>query len=232
MKKIQVLLVDDHVLYCEGLKSLSTYSNIIDIYDTCNNPLDFLQHIKEKTPEVVLMDAHMPEMDGAQATEEALKIKPDLKIVALSMHREDYFVEKMLTAGIKGYLLKNITFQELERAIQYVYAGKTYFSSELFEQIVNMVRFPEKAMKRENPFSKKEMEILKLICQGYTDKEIADQLFISPRTVDVHRANIIKKAGVRNTAQLVTYAIKYGYFKVEDYDEEILNQVQQKRQKN
>ncbi|MCX7696194.1 MAG: response regulator transcription factor [Bacteroidales bacterium] len=232
MDKIKVLLVDDHQLYCEGMQALSKYSNVIDIYDICQNPIDFLNRLKRgEKPEVVLMDVNMPEMNGIQTTEKALEIHPDLKIIALSMHREDYYVEKMLTAGIKGYVLKNISFQELEKAIQFVYADKNYFSQELFEQIVNMIKFPQKSEDKECPFSDREIEIIKLICQGYTNQEIADKLFISARTVDVHRSNILKKANVRNTAQLVTYAIKNGYFTIDDYNDEILLQVQEKRKK-
>lgn len=231
MEKIKVLLVDDHQLYCEGMQALSKYSEIIDIYDICQSPIVFLNRLKHEAPEVVLMDINMPEMNGIQTTEKALEINPDLKIIALSMHREDYYVEKMLTAGIKGYVLKNISFQELEKAVQFVYGGKNYFSQELFEQIVQMLKFPQKNEIKECPFSDRELEIVKLICQGYTNQEIADKLFISSRTVDVHRSNILKKAGVRNTAQLVTYAIKNGYFTIDDYNEEILIEVQEKRKK-
>ncbi len=216
MKKIQVLLVDDHELFSEGMRVLFEASADISVYKWCKNGSEFLQSIEETMPDVVLMDINMPVMNGIDATKVAVEKYPDIRIIALSMYGEEEYLESMLDAGAKGFLVKNTGIDELERAILTVYGGKSYFSSDLLSILMNLLKNPKKEElnNEQQKFSEREIEILQLICDGYTNQEIGDQLFISPRTVDGHRANIIAKAGVKNTAQLVTYAIKNNFFKI------------------
>lgn len=216
MGKIQVLLVDDHELFSEGMRVLFDVSPDAVIYKWCKNGAEFLSAVEEKMPDVVLMDINMPVMNGIDATRTAVATYPDIKIIALSMYGEEEYLESMLDAGAKGFLVKNTGIDELERAIKTVHDGKSYFSSDLLAILMNLLKNPKKeeVNVEQQKFSEREIEILQLICEGMTNQEIGDQLFISPRTVDGHRANIISKAGVKNTAQLVTYAIKNNFFKI------------------
>ncbi|PKP02459.1 MAG: DNA-binding response regulator [Bacteroidetes bacterium HGW-Bacteroidetes-6] len=216
MSKIQVLLVDDHELFSEGMKVLFDVSPEAVIYSSCKNGMEFLDSIEKKMPDVVLMDINMPVMNGIEATRKAVAKYSEIKIIALSMYGEEEYLESMLDAGAKGFLVKNTGIDELERAIKTVYDGKSYFSSDLLSILMNLLRNPKKEEinKEQQKFSERELEILQLICDGMTNQEIGDKLFISPRTVDGHRANIISKAEVKNTAQLVTYAIRNGFYVV------------------
>ncbi len=216
MSKVQVLLVDDHELFSEGMKVLFDVSPEAVIYNSCKNGMEFLDAIENKMPDVVLMDINMPVMNGIDATHKAVERFPEIKIIALSMYGEEEYLESMLDAGAKGFLVKNTGIDELERAIKTVHEGKSYFSSDLLSILMNLLRNPKKeeVNKEQQKFSERELEILQLICKGMTNQEIGDKLFISHRTVDGHRANIISKAEVKNTVQLVTYSIRNGFYAI------------------
>ena len=216
MGKIKVFVVDDHEIFRQGIEVLFETSDVAEVIDLAANGSDFLEKIERGVPDVVLMDIRMPMMDGIETTRRAIEKYPEIKIIALSMFGEEEYLESMLNAGAKGFLVKNTGMDELERAVKTVYQGRSYFSSELLSILMDLLRNPKKNESKEDEvqFSKREMEILQLICDGYTNQEIADELFISQRTVDGHRANIISKAGVKNTAHLVTYAIKNGFYQI------------------
>jgi DNA-binding NarL/FixJ family response regulator len=157
------------------------------------------------------MDIRMPQLNGIQATKKAIEIKPNIKIIALTMYDDENHLQAMLDAGAKGFLLKNASKEDLEKSIKSVLEGKNYFSEELVSLLASLY-FTQKQLKetqKEIPkFTKKELEILELICKGYTSVEIGKMLNLSNRTVDVHRAIMMEKIGAKNTVQLVIYAIK------------------------
>ena len=196
MDKLRIYLVDDHKLFREGLKLLlSTQDFVRHIYEASNGR-EFVENLSE--------------MNGIDATIEAMKMKPNLKIIVLSMYGDEQYYYKMIDAGAKGFLLKNSGIDKVVTAIQKVAEGESFFSEELLVNILNNMRdnkseTPETV---DNDISERELEILYHVCKGLSNQEIADELFISKRTVDKHRANLLSKTGCRNTAALVMYAIK------------------------
>jgi DNA-binding NarL/FixJ family response regulator len=172
------------------------------------NGRQFLNLLENQIPDLVLMDINMPVMDGIEAATLAHEKFPDLKIITLSMYGEEDYYYKMVNAGVKGFVLKNSDIKEVKNALDVVYEGGSFFSSELLQNLVNSLKSTAKSKEFHTELSEREMEILILICQGYSNQEIGDKLFISKRTVDKHRANILEKSDSKNTAQLVVYAIK------------------------
>ena len=209
-KKLKLYIVDDHKLFREGLKLLlSTQDFVHHIYEASNGR-EFIENLSFVDCDVVLMDIEMPEMNGVEATEKALRMRPDLKIIVLSMYGDEQYYYKMVDAGVKGFVLKNSGIEKVIEAIRKVAAGENYFSEELLMNILNNMRDVGKSEPEapDNEISVREMEILYHVCLGLSNQEIADKLFISKRTVDKHRANLLSKTGCRNTAALVMYAIK------------------------
>ena len=211
LKKLRIYIVDDDKLFREGLKLLlSTQDFVHHIYEASNGR-EFIENLSFVDCDLVLMDIEMPEMNGIEATAEALRMKPDLKIIVLSMYGDEQYYYKMVDIGVKGFVLKNSGIEKVIAAIRAVAAGENYFSEELLVNILNNMRDnghkPESELP-DNEISDRELEILYHVCLGLSNQEIADKLFISKRTVDKHRANLLSKTGCRNTAALVMYAIK------------------------
>jgi len=208
MEKLNIIIVDDHKLFREGLKILlQNLEEVNEIWEAQDGEV-FLNMIKTHHPDLVLMDIEMPRINGVDATIKALEAYPDLKILALSMYSDEEYFQKMVDAGVCGFLLKNSDFSEVRKAITTVAQGNNYFTEELLYKLVN--RFKTKPTQTESPvtLSDRELEVLLLICKGLSNQEIADKLFISKRTVDHHRASLLTKTNTRNTASLVIYAIK------------------------
>lgn len=203
-----IYLVDDHTLFRNGLRILLNTLENYHVAGEAANGQEFLDLLEHEVPDVVLLDIDMPVMDGITAAKRALEKFPELKIITLSMYGEEDYYYKMVDAGVKGFLLKNSDMTEVKNAIETVMDGGNYFSSELLQTLVNSLRTSSKTREPMAELSEREIEILILICQGFSNQEIADQLFISKRTVDKHRANILEKSECKNTAQLVMYAIK------------------------
>lgn len=206
-KKYRVFLVDDHALFLSGLKGLLSRYRELEIVGEATDGEEFLKMLPDCGCDVVLMDIDMPGMSGAQATEKALLTEPSLKVITLSMHGEEEFYFRMVEAGAKGFLLKNSDIREVVDAIKTVAEGGTYFSQELLFSLVGSLKSTRHEQEHEH-LSEREKEILLLICKGLSNHEIGEKLFISKRTVDKHRANILEKTGCKNTANLVVYAIK------------------------
>lgn len=209
MDKVRIYLVDDHKLFREGLKLLlSTQDFVQHIYEASNGR-EFIENLSFVDCDVVLMDIEMPEMNGIDATIQAMKMKPKLKIIVLSMYGDEQYYYRMIDAGAKGFMLKNSGIDKVITAIKKVSEGESFFSEELLLNILNNIRENKESRgTTENDISERELEILFLVCRGLSNQEIADELFISKRTVDKHRANLLSKTGCRNTAALVMYAIK------------------------
>ncbi|ALO16431.1 Protease production enhancer protein [Salinivirga cyanobacteriivorans] len=213
MENLSIILVDDHKLFREGLKSLMENFTYIGQVQEASNGREFLQLLDDSTPDVVFMDIEMPEMDGITATRKAIDAFPDLNVVALSMYGNENYYTQMINAGAKGFILKNSGIQDVENAIQNVMSSNNYFSHEIFQRLIQGLG--RKQQKTTNPeLSAREEEIVFLICKGLSNQEIADKLYLSKRTVDKHRENILSKTHSKNTAGIVMYAVKNGIVEV------------------
>ncbi len=206
--KRNVIIVDDHTLFRNGLRILLNTLEDYQVIGEASNGKQFLELLEKNVPDLVLLDINMPVMDGIEAATIAQKLYPDLKIITLSMYGEEDYYYKMVNAGVKGFVLKNSDIKEVKTALDVVYDGGSFFSSELLQNLVASLKSSSKSKESHTELSEREMEILILICQGLSNQEIGDKLFISKRTVDKHRANILEKSESKNTAQLVVYAIK------------------------
>ena len=213
MKNLTIYLVDDHHLFREGLKFLiSKLPYVKNIYEASNGQ-QFLDSLVETNPDIVLMDIEMPVLDGIHATKKAIDINPDLKVIALSMYSDENYYQSMIDAGARGFLLKNSTFEDVERALHEIYHGNCYFSTEIMNDILKNLN-KKKNIHQNQELTQREIEILFNICKGLSNNEIAEKLFISKRTVDKHRENLLLKTKSKNTANLVVYAIKNGIFEI------------------
>jgi len=208
MKKFNLIIVDDHSLFRDGLKLLlkNHFSGVV--ITEASDGQQFLNLLPAINPDIVLIDINMPVMDGIEATKRAIASYPELKIIALSMFGDEAYYYKMIDAGVKGFLLKNSEINEVTEAIEAVLDGDNYFSKELLYNVVKNLRSSGMFADNKIDLSEREVEILELICQGFSNQEIGEKLFISKRTVDKHRANILTKTNSRNSAQLVMNAIK------------------------
>lgn len=205
MEPVRIILVDDHALFRNGLNGLISMREGYHVVGEAGNGQEFLGLLSMTSVDVVFMDISMPVMGGVEATREALAINPDLKIVTLSMFGDENYYTRMVEAGAKGFLLKDSAIEEVFEAIDAVMTGGNYFSHRLLSSISHRMRGTERGAEE---LSAREIEILLCICRGLSNQEIADELFISKRTVDAHRANILEKTGCKNTASLVVYAIR------------------------
>jgi DNA-binding NarL/FixJ family response regulator len=212
-KGLKIFIVDDHSLFREGLRFLlSTWSRVEEIYEA-QNGLELLKVVENVQPDIVLMDIEMPELNGIDATLELQKLLPEVKVIALSMYANDDFYTDMIHAGAKGFLLKDSKFEDVQQAINEVYEGRNYFSPAILTSIINTIS-EKNSTGQQKEISKRESEVLYNICKGLSNQEISDLLNISKRTVDKHRENILLKTHSKNTAELVIFAVRNGFFKV------------------
>lgn len=206
MKNLIIALVDDHQLFREGLNLLLNNISYIDEVIEAGNGTEFLDSLKTKVPDLVFMDIDMPQPDGIETTRRALELYPDLNIIALSMYGEEDYYTRMISAGAKGFMLKNSSITDVEMAIDHVMSGKNYFSQEILEGLLTSIN--RKTEPATNELTDRELEVLYQICKGLSNQEIADALGISKRTVDKHRENLLSKTYSKNTVGLVMFAIK------------------------
>lgn len=207
MKERRIVLVDDHTLFRKGLRGLLDRMPGYRVTAEAADGGEFLALLPRLEADVVFMDISMPGIGGAETTERAVAQRPDLKVIALSMFGDEQYYTRMVEAGAKGFLLKDSGIGEVIEAVDTVADGGSYFSQALLETFAQRLRTVE-APESGEPLSAREREILVAVCQGLSNQEIAERLFISKRTVDKHRANILEKTGCKNTASLVVYAIR------------------------
>ena len=201
--KISVLLVDDHSLVRRGFRRMLEDEPDLNVVGEASDGLGAIQQAQLLKPRVIVMDCALPEMNGIQATRRILEFAPQTLILMLTMHTEDTWVRQALEAGAKGYVLKNALDLELSSAIRRMVNGETVLDGQLsFQQSLKG--------ERGSGLTAREVEILQLICDGKSNKEIAAQLDLSVNTVAVHRANIMDALGIHKTAELVVYAIRNG----------------------
>lgn len=206
--KIKLLIVDDHEIFRNGLKMVLGKLKYIELVGEASNGEEFIAMLKETKPEIVLLDIEMPGLNGIDAAKTALKIEPKLKIIALTMFGDDEYIQSMLDAGAKGFLIKNINKETLDKAILTVNNGGNYYSEELFEFFTKQFTKEKQPEEESIKLTRREKEILQLLCEGLSNKEIADALFVSERTVLGHKTNLLAKTNTKNSISLMSYAIK------------------------
>ncbi len=206
MNLISVIIADDHEIFRQGLKAVLNEISFVKVVAEANNGCQLLKIVKKEKPDIILMDIRMPQLDGIEATRKIHEAYPGIGIIGLTSYEDISYFNGMLKSGALGFLLKNTSKEELEQAILSVAEGKSYFSEEF--------RYTTEAQKhtaRENlKLTKREQEVLELICKGMTNAEIADNLGISVKTVDGHRMRLMEKTGAKNAANLVHFAYKNG----------------------
>lgn len=209
MGTCKIIIADDHTLFRNGLRTLLDTHEPFEVVGEASNGKELLGLLEGETPDVVLLDIAMPVMNGIEAASKALKLYPELRIITLSMYGEEDYYFQMVSLGVKGFLLKNSDIDEVHDAINAVIEGGSYFSQELLFNLVSNLKSSSNLHQQSDvELSERELEILLQICKGLSNQEIGDELFISKRTVDKHRANILAKTNCKNTANLVVYAIK------------------------
>lgn len=211
MKKIRILIADDHKMFRDGLKEILNKEKNILLVDEAENGFEVLEKTEKKKFDVVLMDIDMGGTNGVKATKELLTKLPSTKVLVLSMYSDSKYIMSMLEAGAKGYILKNAGKEEVIAAVNAVASGNSYFSSQVSSKIIENLYSKKSVRKRikqrETPLTPRELEVLRLIALEYSNSEIAEELFISIRTVETHKRNLLEKLGLKNTAGLVKYAI-------------------------
>ena len=206
MNEIKLVIADDHELFRKGLAELLRKHDGIKIVKSVADGLEFMALVNSPfEADIVLLDIAMPNMDGFQVLKELKNSNSDIKPIVISMHNDGNYIAKCAKMGAYGYLLKNTDEDELILAIRTVGNGKKYFGAEISEKMIN---FMSTQSISENVLSNKETEVLGLIAKGLTTKEIAAKLFVSSRTIETHRANILKKLEVKNSAELIKKATK------------------------
>jgi DNA-binding NarL/FixJ family response regulator len=208
---IYVAIAEDQKLFRECLVSLLNGFDGIAVSVEASNGKELLEKLANATPspQVVLLDLTMPELNGLETTRQLKKHYPDIKIVILSVHSEERHIVHMVGEGVNGYLVKNSELSEVVLAVKSVVDKGFYFNDSVLRAIYQGTNQKhEKSYNPDRPITTREMEILKLICQEFTTQEIADQLYLSVRTVDGHRNSLLEKSGARNTAGLVIFAIR------------------------
>jgi DNA-binding NarL/FixJ family response regulator len=204
--KMKVFIVEDHAIFREGLKRVISEMDDVELIGEAENGAVFLEMLKKVSPDVVLMDIQMPVMDGIEATERALKHDPSLKILVISMFGEEEYVYSMVEKGVAGFILKTSGILDLERAIKKVSDGQQYYSEEIMGLLVKKFRSIDTVEKI--TFTDKEKEVLRMLCKGSSNNDIADKLFMSVRTVEGYRNKLLQKTGSANVINLVIYALK------------------------
>jgi DNA-binding NarL/FixJ family response regulator len=210
--KTKILLVDDHKILRDGIRSLVKGYDDIDVIGEAPDGRTALQMVKELSPDRVIMDLSMPDMNGIDATRKIRNEHPDIKVIALSMHHDKQFVSEIFRAGASGYLIKDSAFDELDHAIRVVMSGKTYINpliaSIVVESLVSQSSTP--SSQSFSLLTEREREVLQLIAEGRSTKQIAYDLSVSSKTVESHRRQVMGKLNIRSVAELTKFAIREG----------------------
>jgi DNA-binding NarL/FixJ family response regulator len=215
---IKILLADDHEIVRQGLRLLIEKQSDMEVVAEAKEGRTAVRLVRKLLPDVVVMDVSMPDLNGMEAARQITREFDDVKVVALSMHWDSLFVTEMLQSGASGYLLKDCAFAELALAIRTVVAGKTYLSPSITGVVVDdyLHHLPKKAdFSGLDVLSNREREVLQLIAEGKSTKQIALHLHISAKTVETHRQNIMNKLDIRSVAELTKYAIRKGLTSLE-----------------
>ncbi len=213
---IRILVADDHAVFRAGLKSLLEKESDLMVVGEAETGLDTIRSVAKTAVDVLVLDISMPGISGAQVAEDVLKKKPDLAIVVLTMHEDEYYLQEFLKIGARGFVLKKSTGAEVIQAIRAAYRGGQYIDSALAKLVIaSYIGSPREPKKhRADLLTPREAEVCRLLAYGHTNAEIAAKLFISERTVETHRANLMTKLELKSRAELVRFAIDYGLLPV------------------
>jgi DNA-binding NarL/FixJ family response regulator len=212
MNKLRILLADDHAVVREGLKSLVNSQPDMEVVAEAASGRAAWQLATQTHPDVVVMDISMPDLTGAQATELIRRDCPQVRVLALTVHEIDGYLRRLLEAGATGYLLKRAAAEELIRAIRQVASGGVCIDSTLTSQVVaGFVGAPARHHGGEAELTERESQVVRLLARGHINREIADQLDLSIKTIEVHKARALEKLGLRSRAELVHYALRRGW---------------------
>jgi len=206
---IRILLVDDHRLILEGIASYLEDNSDIELVGGASNGIEALDILKTSKVDLALVDISMPHMGGIELTKRMTSEYPETKVICLSMFNDNMNIKKMMNVGAKGYVLKNCSQEELKKAIKAVMGGETYYSPEVTETVMNALMNRKSTSELPVNLTDREVEVLKLIVEECSNQEISDKLFISARTVDAHKRNLLEKTGSKNVAGLVVFAINH-----------------------
>jgi len=216
---IRVLIADDHKIMLAGLRSLLEKQTDIEVVGEADNGRKAVRMAQEKKPDVIVMDVSMPDLNGIEATKQIIESLPETRVIALSMHSDKRFVMGMLRAGASGYLLKDCASQELANAIDQVAGGKKYLSPEITGVVIDDFLLgrgsSEEVAIAASQLSPREREVLQLIAEGWSTKQIASHLYVSIKTIETHRRQIMKKLDLHSIADLTKYAIREGLTSIE-----------------
>lgn len=213
---VDIIIADDHEIFRDGFKVMCSKEKSINIVGEAENGEDLLEKVRKLQPDVVITDIKMPKMDGIAVTKALSKEFPHIGVIALSMFDEQDLIVEMLEAGAKGYLIKNAQKQEIFDAIRTVHNNEPYYCNQTSTKLAGMIaasRFDTRKKPEALDFSEKELQIIKLICEEHSSREIADKLFLGVRTVEGYREKIQQKMKARNMAGVVVYAIRNGIYK-------------------
>ncbi|MBN2891184.1 MAG: response regulator transcription factor [Bacteroidales bacterium] len=205
MEVYTVIIADDHVIFRKGMKTVLNEIPFVKVIAEVSNGVELMKLMRKQSVDIIFMDINMPEMNGIEATKQVTEKFPNTAVIALTMHEEIGYFNQMIDAGANGFLLKKTTKEELEEAIKTVLEGENYYSKE-FVNSMN-INIPKKK-KVDVDLSKREIEILELICRGYSNVEMAKKLNLSQKTIDGHRTRLLEKTGAKNAANLVMFALK------------------------
>lgn len=210
---IRIMIVDDHEIFRSGLKMVINKLGYAKVVAEAADGIELLEVLETEETDLILMDIEMPVMNGVEATRRVLEKYPHIKVIALTMYKEDAYIQSMIESGVKGFLIKNIRKDVLDRAIQAVYNGKTYYSEELWDYFTKSITKEDKQGDT-NSYTKREMEVLALLAEGLSNKEIADRMFVSERTIVGHKSNLMAKTNTKNTVSLLAFAIRNGLIEI------------------
>jgi DNA-binding NarL/FixJ family response regulator len=210
MKKIRVLLVDDHAILREGIKALLEKQDNIEVVAEAADGREAISRVAQFRPDVVVLDISMPMMDGLESTRQMKRDNPDIKVLVLTMHDNEEYFFQLLRAGASGYVTKKSVSRELVSAIEAVYRGESFFCPSMAKFLLSDFLRLDKAVENtgQEELTPREREIVKLIAEGYTNQQIADLLHRSVKTIESHRSNILRKLGIHDSIELVKYAVR------------------------
>ena len=215
---VHIALLDDHALFRQGMRYILQSLPYVEAVTEAAVLSDLLPAFRQQLPDILLLDLQMPHMDGPEAAQLLLQEFPELKIIVLSMFSADKFVTQMMRLGVRSYLPKDVTSEQLISAIEDVLTTGHHFTTHISQALVRGVQQPTRQPLAEFPsqfrLTQREQEVLQLIGEGYTGPDIAAQLYISPRTVEGHRQSLLEKTGTSNVAGLVSFASKHGLLKI------------------
>jgi two-component system response regulator NreC len=206
-EKYSIILADDHEIMLNGLSAIINAEPNLQVIDVAHNGSELIEIYEQLHPDLCIVDLDMPVINGLQASEMLIRKYKDIKIIILTMHKEKSILKRVKTMGIKGYVLKTCDSDELLFALKKVLKGKTYFSEEVFNADFIAHETETSYMSKISQLTKRELEIIKLLCEGMSNSKIAEKLFLSPSTIDNHRTNIMRKLDVHNIVELTRFCL-------------------------